>query len=105
MKKLTPIAASFLALTSYTAIADGSVTGQGSDEAGTLAGAKVSVVGTQSQTSTNYQGEFSLGRLPAGQHKLKVEFLGYPDATFDITVIDNQIFLIKEGMISKEKVF
>jgi len=90
MNKLTPIAASILALTSFSSLADGSISGLVSDATGTLSGAKVTVVGTKAQTSTNNQGQFSLSHLPAGKHKVRVEYLGYPSSEFDITVVDEQ---------------
>ncbi|MCF2907573.1 TonB-dependent receptor [Pseudoalteromonas sp. DL2-H2.2] len=91
MNKLTPIAAGILAMTSFSALADGSITGLITDASGTLSGAKISVVGTKSTTSTDYQGQFNLSRLPAGTHTLRVEYLGYPSADFDITVVDGEV--------------
>lgn len=91
MYKLTPIAAGILAMSSFSALADGSITGLVTDASGTLSGAKISVVGTQSKTSSNYQGQFNLSRLPAGKHTLRVEYLGYPSSDFDITVIDGKV--------------
>ena len=91
MNKLTPIAASILAITSFNTLADGSVTGSVSDNSGILAGAKITIIGTNSQTSTNYQGLFNLAHLPAGKHTVKVEYLGYPETEVEVLVKDDQV--------------
>ncbi|MBQ4837479.1 MULTISPECIES: TonB-dependent receptor [Pseudoalteromonas] len=91
MNKLTSIAAGVLAMSSFSALADGSITGLVTDASGILSGAKISVVGTKSKTSTDHQGQFNLSRLPAGKYTLRVEYLGYPSSDFDITVVDGEI--------------
>ncbi|WP_334020512.1 TonB-dependent receptor [Alteromonas sp. S015] len=78
-------------MSSFSALADGSITGLVTDASGTLSGAKISVVGTKSKTSSNYQGQFNLSRLPAGKHVLRIEYLGYPSSDFDITVVDDKV--------------
>lgn len=90
MRKLTPIAASLLALSSFNSYADGAISGLVSDTSGVLSGAKVTVVDSKFQTSTNAKGQFSLSYLPAGKQTIRVEYLGYPAAEYDITVIDNE---------------
>ena len=54
MTKLTPIAASLLALSSFNSFADGAIFGAVLDQSGALSGAKITVVGTTMQT-----GEFN----------------------------------------------
>ena len=90
MRKLTPIAASLLALSSFNSFADGAVSGAVLDKSGALSGAKITVVGTKVQTATDHKGQFSLNHLPAGDHTLRIEYLGYPSSNFDINVIDNK---------------
>ena len=104
MKKLTPIAASILALTSYSTLADGTITGQVSDPTGALAGAKISILGLKATTSTDYQGTFSLAHLPAGKHTLNVEFLGYPDSTFEVTVEDDKITNLGDLVLESDSI-
>ncbi|KGK00353.1 hypothetical protein ND16A_3560 [Thalassotalea sp. ND16A] len=91
MTKLTPIAAALLALCSFNTFADGSISGLVSDKTGNLSGAKVILVGGESQTATNHKGQFTLTHLPAGKQTIRIEYLGYPSADFDIEVVDNQI--------------
>jgi TonB-dependent receptor len=90
MRKLTPIAASLLALGSFYSFADGVISGLVSDSTGILSGAKVSVVGSKLQTSTNAKGQFSLNYLPQGKQKIRVEYLGYPAEEYDVIVVDDK---------------
>ena len=64
--------------------------GQINDASGVLSGAKVSVVGTNITGATDHKGQFELNHLPAGNHTLKVDFLGYKSQSFDINIVDNQ---------------
>ncbi|MDO6425474.1 TonB-dependent receptor [Thalassotalea sp. 1_MG-2023] len=91
MTKLTPIAASLLACFSLSAFADGSVSGTVMDKTGTLSGAKITLIGGDGKAATNNQGQFTLNRLPAGEHKIRVDYLGYPSAEFGIHVIDDKL--------------
>ena len=90
MRKLTPIAASLLALSSLNSFADGAISGLVSDTSGILSGAKVSIVGSKFETSTNLKGQFSLNYLPPGKQTIRVEYLGYPAAEYDIIVVDDK---------------
>ncbi len=91
MNKLTPIAAGIFAMTSFYTLADGAITGVISDMSGVLSGAKISVLGTKAQTSSDYQGQFNIARLPAGKQTIKVDYVGYPSKEFEINVVDNQV--------------
>jgi TonB-dependent receptor len=91
MKKLTPIAASLLALNSFNSFADGAISGLVSDTSGILSGAKVTVVDSKLQTSTNSKGQFTLSYLPSGKQTIRIEYLGYPSSEFDVTIIDNEL--------------
>ncbi|MFT5758958.1 MAG: TonB-dependent receptor [Alteromonadaceae bacterium] len=90
MRKLTPIAASLLALSSFNSFADGAISGLVSDTSGILSGAKVTIVGSKYQTSTNSKGQFSLSYLPSGKQTIRIEYLGYPTSDYEVSVIDNE---------------
>lgn len=67
-----------------------SVTGTIKDLNHFLPGASVQVVGTAIKTTTNYNGEFELLKLPAGQYQLAIDYLGYEKRIINFTVEDNQ---------------
>jgi TonB-dependent receptor len=90
MRKLTPIAASLLALSSFNSFADGAISGLVSDTSGILSGAKVTIVGSKYQTATNSKGQFSLSYLPSGKQTIRIEYLGYPTSDYEVSVIDNE---------------
>jgi TonB-dependent receptor len=91
MRKLTPIAASLFALSSFNSFADGAISGLVSDTSGILSGAKVTVVDSKLQTSTNSKGQFTLSYLPSGKQTIRIEYLGYPSSEYDVTIIDNEL--------------
>jgi outer membrane receptor protein involved in Fe transport len=51
-----------------------------------IAGAQVSVSGTQHGTLTNAQGQFLLPGVPAGGHEVRVQMLGYSDGAQEVDV-------------------
>ena len=55
-----------------------------------LAGAEVSVVGTQRRMTTNEQGDFLLVSMQPGTHQLSVSFIGYAAAEQTVTVAAGQ---------------
>jgi hypothetical protein len=65
------------------------------DESGEpVVGATVSIPALQTGSVTNVQGIFSLSRLPAGSHEVKVNYFGYADQSQNVTVADGQIVTI-----------
>lgn len=66
-------------LTALPANAQEILTGRVVDAQGApLPGARVSLPGTGSTTSTNHQGEFSFPSVPTGELTVNVEYLGFP---------------------------
>jgi TonB-linked SusC/RagA family outer membrane protein len=55
-----------------------------------LVSAQVTIQGTQIGTLTNAQGRYQLVNVPAGQHSLRVELVGYSASTRQITVTAGQ---------------
>jgi TonB-dependent SusC/RagA subfamily outer membrane receptor len=55
-----------------------------------VAGAQVSLVGTQIAQLTNEQGRFMLLNVPAGTHTVRVELLGYNTVTREVVVTAGQ---------------
>jgi TonB-dependent starch-binding outer membrane protein SusC len=70
---------------------DGSIAGTvRSAGGGPVVGATVSVVGTRFGATTDAQGRFAITGVPAGQHTLRVEMLGFAVSNTTVTVQDNQ---------------
>ncbi len=96
----------FLLLFTFQAAAQsgtGSVAGRvfdGSTQSN-LIGATVTIEGTALRTQTDRSGGFWIGRVPSGQQKLRVTFLGYQEAVSDVQVgageqVDLEIGLVPE---------
>jgi TonB-linked SusC/RagA family outer membrane protein len=65
----------------------GAVSGTVLDETGEpLPGVNVAIVGTQRGTATNLDGQYTLGRLPAGTHMLRASFVGFVNQEREITI-------------------
>lgn len=70
---------------------DGTIRGRVISEAGTpVAGAQVSVVGTNRGGVANASGLFVVANIPAGTHTLRVEMIGYARAEETITISPGQ---------------
>jgi TonB-linked SusC/RagA family outer membrane protein len=62
-------------------------------EAGTqrpINGAQITVVGTGRGTLTNASGDFLLPAVPAGQHRVRAQFIGFAAAEQTVTVVAGQ---------------
>ncbi len=72
--------------------ATGSVTGQVVDESTQrpLAGAAVTVVGTQLGTVTNTDGRYLITRVPVGSQQVQVSLIGHGEATQTVTIVMDQ---------------
>lgn len=69
----------------------GVVTGRIEDRAGSaLPGAQITIQELNVRGTTNTQGEFTLGSLPAGTYTVVIDYLGYESSTQSITVADGQ---------------
>lgn len=86
---MKPIAAAILTLTSSAVLADGALSGQIRDANSALPGATIQVNGTDITTATDYQGQFEIKRLPAGEYQIEVDYLGYQSKTFSVSVTDD----------------
>jgi outer membrane receptor protein involved in Fe transport len=72
--------------------AAGTVTGTVTGPAGNpVPGAKVSVVGTRIETTTDRLGRFRLAAVPDGEQQLLVQFIGFADKTVDVVVAEDAI--------------
>src|SRR5690606_19150753 len=72
--------------------ATGSVTGQVVDESTQrpLAGAAVTIVGTQLGTVTNTDGRYLITRVPVGSQQVQVSLIGHGEATQTVTIVMDQ---------------
>lgn len=52
-----------------------------------LPGANVTIVGTNMGAATNANGNYTIANVPAGNHKLKVTFIGYREWTTEVSVV------------------
>ncbi|HEX2094693.1 MAG TPA: TonB-dependent receptor [Longimicrobiaceae bacterium] len=68
--------------------AGGRITGTvtGGEPARPLAGAAVTVVGTQLRTVTGADGQFTLANVPAGQHRVRASLIGYASVELPVAV-------------------
>lgn len=95
---------SFLLLFTFQAAAQsgtGSVAGRvfdGSTQSN-LVGATVTIEGTALRTQTDRFGAFWIGRIPAGQQKLRVTFLGYQEAVSDVQIGAGAQVDLEVGMV------
>ena len=69
----------------------GVVAGRVEDRAGSaLPGAQITIQELNVRGTTNTQGEFTLGSLPAGTYTVVIDYLGFESTTQSITVADGQ---------------
>ncbi len=55
-----------------------------------LVGANVILLGTALGSATDLEGEYRISKVPAGNYKLKVSYVGYFSKELDITVLENK---------------
>ncbi|MEJ2541358.1 MAG: carboxypeptidase regulatory-like domain-containing protein, partial [Gemmatimonadota bacterium] len=60
-----------------------------------LSGARVSVLGTDSEILTDAEGEFVLDGLPPGLHLIETEYLGYATRTDSVTIRSDEAVLVE----------
>lgn len=71
--------------------AQGTVQGQAIDENGeALIGATILLVGSSRGTATDFDGNYVLENVPAGEQQLRASYTGYGDLTKTITVKDGE---------------
>ena len=56
----------------------------------TLVGANVFLLGTALGGATDLEGEYRILKVPAGNYRLKVSYVGYFPKEFDVTITDNR---------------
>lgn len=56
-----------------------------------LSGALISIVGTDKSAVTDYQGQFELPKLDAGNYQLKITYLGYQPYFIDLTIDADEV--------------
>ncbi|MEX0780689.1 MAG: TonB-dependent receptor [Balneolales bacterium] len=81
----------FIAVTlgyAQTGVVKGVLTDEETGEA--LIGATVRIVGTDLGVSANRDGYYELTRVPAGEHLLEINFVGYAAETVNITIEDGE---------------
>lgn len=72
-------------------LAQGTVKGKATDDNGEpLIGATVLLVGTSRGTATDFDGNYVLENVPAGEQQLRMSYTGYADLAQSVTVIDGQ---------------
>ena len=57
-----------------------------------LIGASVIIVGTSQGAATNFNGEYKIANIPAGEHGIKVSYIGYLTKIIKILVKDGETF-------------
>jgi len=73
------------------AYAQGTVKGTAKDENGEpLIGATIMLMGTSRGTATDFDGNFMLENVPAGEQQIRASYTGYDDLTQTATVVDGQ---------------
>jgi len=99
----TVVLAFVLALFALSALAQatGIVSGRIADRGGaSLPGAEVTIPSLGLRTTTNVQGEYSLGGVPAGTHTVEIRYLGHQPATQSVTVESGQRVALNVAMTS-----
>ena len=71
---------------SFSCLAQGTLIGQVSDEAGPLSFVHVGIQGQKIGTFSNDQGQFILDKLPEGAHTLLSSFVGYRSSEIPVVV-------------------
>jgi TonB-linked SusC/RagA family outer membrane protein len=80
-----------LFLIASQAYAQGSIQGVATDENGEpLIGATILLVGTSKGTATDYDGNYVLEGVPAGEQDIRASYTGYNDLVKKVTVVDGQ---------------
>ena len=91
---------SFTALHSQSGTIQGTITDKGLSEP--LIGATVKLVGTDKGSVTDYDGFFSIERLPVGTYSLEFSYISFKTETLsDIKVEDGQVTQIKMNMVEE----
>jgi iron complex outermembrane receptor protein len=71
--------------------AQGIVKGTAKDDNGEpLIGATILLVGSSRGTATDFDGNYTLENVPAGEQQLRASYTGYNDFTQSVTVVDGQ---------------
>ncbi|MGH7450689.1 MAG: TonB-dependent receptor [bacterium] len=84
---------------------NGSINGtvKDKDTGAGLPGANVSIAGTSMGAATNANGNYTIANVPAGNHKLKVTFIGYREWTTEVNVVAggaaNADFTLEESSV------
>jgi TonB-dependent receptor len=92
-----------LALFALNALAQatGVVSGRIADRGGaSLPGAEVTIPSLGLRTTTNVQGEYTLGGVPAGTHTVEIRYLGHQPASQSVTVEAGQRVALNVAMTS-----
>ena len=85
------LALSALVLVAPSASAQGTIAGTVTDDQDTLPGATVLVLGTSRGAATDFDGEYTIADLRAGDYTVRVSYVGYGTQEFTgITVRDGQ---------------
>ncbi len=59
-----------------------------------LVGGNVYLIGTALGSATDIEGEFRINRVPAGNYKVKISYIGYKTKEIDISISDNEMSLL-----------
>ena len=87
MKKITFLVYGFFILWSLVSFAqDGAVKGRVLDGAFPLPGATIQLSGTQKNASTDFEGNYTITGIAAGNYEMTVTYLGYEKASQSVSV-------------------
>jgi TonB-linked SusC/RagA family outer membrane protein len=85
------VVVSALLMMSAQAYAQGIIKGNATDSEGEpLIGATVLIVGSSRGTATDFDGNYTLEKVPVGQQEIRVSYTGFDDQTKTVTVVDGQ---------------
>ncbi len=96
---LKSICLAFFILSSSGVWAQGILTGRVIDDQNlSLPGANVLLVGKQTGTVTNQQGDYSILRLPAGDYEVQISYLGYETVSKEVTISEGATTVLNVKM-------
>ncbi len=89
-----------LLVTAGSLFAQGTIRGVIKDSltAETLVGANVFLEGTSLGSATDIEGEYRIPRVPAGNYRLRISYIGYKSRTVDVSVADNRTVVVNESL-------
>ena len=103
MKIISNTTIAFLLFLSSTTLlySQGNIAGTISDSlnGSALIGANVIVIGTSMGSATDLEGTYKISRIPVGNHKLRVSYLGYRTKEFNVNVLNDRTLSMDVSLV------